>query len=237
MTADVPLLSSYKRALVARLVFSLFSKPSTSLVRRLVFTVTGFRLVPGHAPFYSLLLRLLLWLLPLLLVLLPAILPPPLGPSLAAALILGFTIALRLASCVIGQKPSVGGGEGEEEELVWDGVLGPTTWTVLLPPRHLLAGLFLQVHFLSFDTTKGNVFHPSHCSPVLWQPRPASHFTHQRWQPSSAPAGPWSRSPTGSPWLLRSRPSLCNLLLNQLLSGMDPTSHAQRSSLGTLIKN
>ena len=148
MTADVPLLSSYKRALVARLVFSLFSKPSTSLVRRLVFTVTGFRLVPGHAPFYSLLLRLLLWLLPLLLVLLPAILPPPLGPSLAAALILGFTIALRLTSCVIGQKPSVGGGEGEEEELVWDGVLGPTTWTVLLPPRHLLAGLALQVHFL-----------------------------------------------------------------------------------------
>ena len=107
--------------------------------------MTGFRLVPGRPPLYSLVLRLLLWLLPLLLALLPAILPPPLGPSLAAALTLGFTLTLRLVSRVIGQKPSVGGGEGEEEELVWDGVLGPTTWTILLPPRHPLAGFLLQV--------------------------------------------------------------------------------------------
>ena len=42
-----------------------------------------------------------------------------------------------------------------------------------------------------------------------------------------------SRSPIGSPWLLRSRPSLFNLLLSQLLSGRDTTSHVQRSSLGT----
>ena len=117
-----------------------------SLSRRLFFTLTGFRLVPGRPPFYSLVLRLLLWLLPLLLALLPAILPPPLGPSLAATLILGFTFTLRLISHLIGQKSSAGGGEGEEEELVWDGVLGATTWTILLPPRHPLAGLLLQVH-------------------------------------------------------------------------------------------
>ena len=149
MTADVPLLSSYKRALVARSLFLVLNIKRRKLLlspsRRLVFTVTGFRLVPGHPPFYSPILRLLLWLLPLLLVLIPAILPPPLGPSLAAALILGFTLILRLISRVIGQKPSVGGGEGEEEELVWDGFLGPTTWTILLPPRHPLAGFLLQV--------------------------------------------------------------------------------------------
>ena len=127
--------------------------------------MTGFRLVPGHPPLYSLLLRLLLWLLPLLLVLLPAILPPPLGPSLAASLILGFTLTLRLISHVIGQKPSAGGGEGEEEELVWDGVLGPTTWTILLPPRHPLAGFFLQVHNFFFVFLKLN---------TLWQPLLAS---------------------------------------------------------------
>ena len=116
--------------------------------------MTGFRLVPGRPPLYSLVLRLLLWLLPLSLALLPAILPPPLGPSLAAALTLAFTFTLRLVSrVIIGQKASVGGGEGEEEELVWDGVLGPTTWTILTPPRHPLAGFFLQVQGISsFDT-------------------------------------------------------------------------------------
>ena len=148
--------------------------------------MTGFRLVPGHPPLYSLLLRLLLWLLPLLLVLLPAILPPPLGPSLAASLILGLTLTLRLISHVIGQKPSAGGGEGEEEELVWDGVLGPTTWTILLPPRHPLAGFFLQVHnFLLFFETKYSLAalagkRGGICLlPCLAPPRPGLHLGAQ----------------------------------------------------------
>ena len=126
--------------------------------------MTGFRLVPGRPPLYSLVLRLLLWLLPLLLALLPAILPPPIGPSLAAALTLAFTFTLRLVSrVIIGQKASVGGGEGEEEELVWDGVLGPTTWTILTPPRHPLAGFFLQVqeisilHYLCYIDEEGYI--------------------------------------------------------------------------------
>ena len=107
--------------------------------------MTGFRLLPGQCPPYSLLLRLLLWLLPLLLTLPTSLLSPPLGPSLAAGLLLILTLSLRLISHFMGGVPGGGGGEGEDEELVWDGARGAATWAVLLPPRNLAAGLILQV--------------------------------------------------------------------------------------------
>ena len=108
-----------------------------------MFTVTGFRLLPGSPPLYSLLLRLLLWLLPLLLSLLPSLLAPPIGPTLGACLMVALTFALRLFTLCVGRPQ--GGGEGEEEEVVWDGAIGATTWDTLLPHRHPLAGFLLQV--------------------------------------------------------------------------------------------
>lgn len=121
-----------------------YSLEVSYLLRRLLFTLTGFRLLPGPCPGYSSLLRLLLWLLPLLVTLLPSLLPPPFGPCLSGVLLLALPLTLQIFTrCLC--KGRGAGGEGEEEELGWDGPLGAATWAVLLPPRPWLTGFIFQV--------------------------------------------------------------------------------------------
>ena len=135
MATDVPLISSYKRGFVAR---------------RLFHTLTGVKLFPGTTPVYSWLLRLGLWITPgsLSLAASMASMAIPLYPlwASAAVLVAVFHVSVHLLS--LWRQSKVGRRESqlmvdEEASLDWDGVLGPVTWSLLIPSRTFRINILL----------------------------------------------------------------------------------------------
>ena len=135
MATDVPLISSYKRGFVAR---------------RLFHTLTGVRLFPGTTPVYSWLLRLGLWITPGSLSLAASMtsMAIPIYPlwASAAVLVAVFHVSVHLLS--LWRQSKVGRRESqlmvdEEASLDWDGVLGPVTWSLLIPSRTFRINILL----------------------------------------------------------------------------------------------
>ena len=127
MASEVPLLNSYKTGFVRR---------------RLLHTLSGLRLFPGRPPVYVWLLRLGLWLAPPSVSLTASLLPlKPLWPALvvSSSLVSILVLAIQILAAHRHQAKrdtrSVNVVMDEEVDLEWDGVLGPLTWTHLVPAR------------------------------------------------------------------------------------------------------